>query len=126
MVIITVCLPNNLKLEKMHNDNCPECQKEREQFFDSFESDIPYIQIKTTKDVVVRKFAADTPSHLLKWHADEEDRIVTVFEKTDWKFQFDNELPIEFKPNRFINIPEGRIHRIIKGSGDLIVEIKML
>ena len=107
-------------------DNCPDCQKDREQFFDSFESDIPYIQIKTTKDVVVRKFASETPEHLLKWHADEEDRVITVFEKTDWKFQFDNELPIELKPNRLINIPEGRIHRIIKGSGDLIVEIKML
>ena len=45
---------------------------------------------------------------------------------TDWKFQFDNELPVELHPAREIHIPKGRIHRIIKGSGDLIVEIRML
>lgn len=107
-------------------DNCQDCQKERQQFYDSFESDVPYTQIETTKNTVVRKFPSDTPEHLLKWHADEEDRIITVFEKTDWKFQFDNELPVDLKPNRLISISKNRIHRLIKGTGDLIVEIKFI
>ena len=108
---------------------CNDCkcgQKKAEEFYDSFESDIPYIEISTTKNHVVRKFPADTPEHLLKWHEDEEDRVIKVYEKTDWKFQFDNELPIELKPNLLLPIPKGRIHRLIKGSGDLIVEIKKL
>ena len=107
-------------------DNCPDCQKEIEQFYDSFESDIPYIQIKETKDFIVRKFPSNTPEHLLKWHADEEDRIVTAAEETDWKFQFDNELPINIELDKDIHIKKGRIHRIIKGNGDLVVNIKKL
>lgn len=107
-------------------DNCPDCQKEREQFFDSFESDIPYITIPSNGPNVIRKFPADTPEHLLKWHEDEEDRIIRVNEMTDWKFQFDNELPVVLHPSREIHIPKGRIHRIIKGNGDLIIEIRML
>lgn len=107
-------------------DDCPDCQKEREQFYDSFESDIPYTTIPSKGPNVIRKFPADTAEHLLKWHEDEEDRIIRVNEMTDWKFQFDNELPVELHPAREIHIPKGCIHRIIKGSGDLIVEIRML
>ena len=107
-------------------NNCQDCQEERQQFYDSFESDIPYITLPSSGPNVVRKFPADTPEHLLKWHEDEEDRILYVKEMTDWKFQFDNELPQTLHPATTINIPKGKIHRIIKGTGDLVVEIRLL
>ena len=113
----------------MVNCKCNDCkcgQKKVEEFYDSFESDIPYTTISSNGPNVIRKFPADTAEHLLKWHEDEEDRIMYVSEMTDWKFQFDNELPVELHPAKEIHIPKGRIHRIIKGSGDLIVEIRML
>ena len=107
-------------------EKCKGCES-KEAFYDSFESDIPYTTIHSNGPNVIRKFPADTAEHLLKWHEDEEeDRIIRVNEMTDWKFQFDNELPVELHPAREIHIPKGRIHRIIKGSGDLIVEIRML
>jgi hypothetical protein len=39
--------------------------------------------------------------------------------ETDWKFQFDNELPISVKG--VIKIPKGEWHRLIKGTEDLEV-----
>jgi hypothetical protein len=57
----------------------------------------------------------------LKWHWDEEDRTVEVIGKTDWEFQFDNELPI--KMDKPIFIPKGAMHRVIKGTKDLQVKI---
>ena len=43
-------------------------------------------------------------------------------QKTDWQFQFDNELPISL--NKKIFIPKGVMHRIIKGIGDLQIKNK--
>jgi hypothetical protein len=41
--------------------------------------------------------------------------------KTDWMIQIDNELPKSIEENTFI--PKEVWHRLIKGSGDLIVKI---
>lgn len=84
----------------------------------------PYTEEKLERSVVIRTFSADTPEEELKWHWDEEDRIVEPVGETDWQFQFDNELPI--KIYREIRIPAGVIHRVIKGSGDLVVKIQKL
>jgi len=70
---------------------------------------------------VIRTFKHGTPDEMLKWHWDEEDRTVECLEETDWKFQFDNELPISL--NQTIFIPKGVMHRTIKGTGDLKVKI---
>lgn len=58
----------------------------------------------------------------LVWHRDKEDREVTTVGHTDWKIQFDNELPISL--NETVKIPKNTYHRLIKGSGDLKVKIK--
>jgi hypothetical protein len=63
----------------------------------------------------------NTEESELEWHWDEEDRLVTGINISDWKFQFDNELPITF--DQPIYIKAGRIHRVIKGTGSLIVKI---
>ena len=105
-------------------NKCKGCE-ERQRFIDSFESEKPYIEIMNLSHLKVRKFPADTEPHLLKWHHDEEDRLVMADHPTDWMFQFDNELPIPFPINDFIKIPKGRIHRLIKGSGDLVLSIEL-
>jgi hypothetical protein len=38
----------------------------------------------------------------------------------------DNELPVKIVKNKPIFIPEGHYHRIIKGTGDLVVKIKKI
>ena len=53
-----------------------------------------------------------------------ENRIITVLEGNGWKFQFDEELPIEMTDGLSISIFEGRIHRIIKGEGHLKIKLQ--
>jgi hypothetical protein len=60
----------------------------------------------------------------LKWHWDEQERIIEPLNQNDWLFQFDNGLPFPIKEK--INIPAGVIHRVIKGTTDLVIKIKMI
>lgn len=41
--------------------------------------------------------------------------------ETNWMIQFDNELPKKIQGE--ISIPKGIYHRVIKGSGDLEIEL---
>lgn len=74
----------------------------------------------------IRTFSSNVNENELKWHWDEEDRIVVCENDTDWLFQIDNELPVKIVKNKPIFIPEGQYHRIIKGTGDLVVKIKKI
>jgi hypothetical protein len=69
----------------------------------------------------IRGFCNETDETELKWHYDEQDRVIESVSQTDWLFQFDNELPISL--NQPIAIKKGIIHRLIKGSGDLQLKI---
>jgi hypothetical protein len=84
---------------------------------------LPFDEIKES-DKKIRIFKFDTISEDLKWHWDEEDRYVELIEESDWKFQFDDDLPIKF-PNRLI-IPSMMWHRVIKGQGDLKIAISRI
>lgn len=82
----------------------------------------PYTETQLEESVFVRTFSANTHWSEFKWHWDEEDRIVEPLNENDWRFQFDNQLPIKiYKP---IHIPAGEIHRVIPGTTDLVVKIK--
>lgn len=72
---------------------------------------------------ILREFAQDTDSHELVWHRDKKDRIVRVIEGKEWKFQFDNMLPIVLHEGQEIFIPKETFHRVIKGNGNLKIEI---
>jgi hypothetical protein len=74
----------------------------------------------------IRTFSSDLKETELKWHFDEEDRVVVCEHYTDWLFQMDNELPVKIVKNKPIFIPEGEYHRILKGTGDLVVKVKKL
>ena len=78
---------------------------------------------KQQEDYYIRTFSSVLNETELKWHFDEEDRIVICEHDTDWMFQMDDELPIQIKKNTPIFIHEGTYHRIIKGTGDLILKI---
>ena len=79
---------------------------------------------ENTNGYKIRTFDKDVPGKELIWHRDQRDRMVEVLGGDGWKFQFDNELPIKLKANHPIHIDKDRIHRLIKGSGDLILHIK--
>ena len=81
----------------------------------------PYTEEK--KDgYIIREFSQDTPSFELVWHRDKEDRIVQALHNTDWKFQLDNDIPRRLTEKELF-IPKETYHRLIKGTGDLVVKI---
>jgi hypothetical protein len=71
-----------------------------------------------------RIFSENTNNSELVWHRDKEDRIVESVGHTDWMIQIDNELPKPLTERTFI--PKEKYHRVIKGSGDLVVRVKKL
>jgi hypothetical protein len=73
---------------------------------------------------LIREFSADVNSEELVWHRDRENREVTIQEGTGWQIQIDNNLPIFMIPGNTYKIPKNTYHRIIKGRGSLVVEIK--
>jgi len=88
---------------------------------------IPYKETQISSgsvETVVRKFKSDLNSDELKWHWDEEDRIIHRVHETDWMVQLDNELPHHLEP--ITKIPKGVWHRLIKGSGDLELIIEKI
>jgi quercetin dioxygenase-like cupin family protein len=59
----------------------------------------------------------------LIWHMDDEDRNIEVLEGKGWKFQRDDELPLELTEGIRIFIPRHQVHRVIKGETDLKIQI---
>ena len=86
--------------------------------------DFPFEEEQIDQSNFIRTFPADVDEMDLIWHADKENRIITVLEGNGWKFQFDEELPIEMTDGLNISIFEGRIHRVIKGEGPLKIKLQ--
>ena len=85
--------------------------------------DFPFTEEKIGENTFIRTFSADVDEMDLIWHADKENRVVEVLEGNNWKFQFDEELPIKMTKGLNISICKGRIHRIIKGKGPLKIKL---
>ena len=81
----------------------------------------PYRDIKVTDKYIIREFNENIDPIELMWHRDNEDRIVEIIGKTDWKIQLDNQLPTSM--NESISIPKHMYHRLIKGTGNLKLKI---
>ena len=86
--------------------------------------DFPFEEEKIDEYNFIRTFPADVDEMDLIWHADKENRIITVLEGNGWKFQFDEELPIEMTKGLSISIFEGRLHRVIKGNVPLKIKLQ--
>lgn len=71
-----------------------------------------------------RTFLPDVDDEELKWHQDLNDRKVTVIEDGGWSFQMEDDLPNKLSSAEQFYIPKFVWHRVIKGKGNLIVEIE--
>lgn len=85
--------------------------------------DLPFEKIKEGQDWQIREFKSDVETEDLKWHRDLEDRWIKSVGQSDWLIQLDNSLPISM--NEEVFIPAKSWHRLIKGSGNLNVQIKI-
>ena len=86
--------------------------------------DFPFEEKQIDQFNFIRTFSAGVDEMDLIWHADKENRIITVLEGNGWKFQFDEELPIKMTKGLSISILKGRLHRIIKGKGPLKINLQ--
>jgi quercetin dioxygenase-like cupin family protein len=82
----------------------------------------PYTQ-SYDNGLIIRRFDEEVDSSELVWHRDKHTREVTVLEGTDWQLQLDNKIPVELERGKIYVIPEMEYHRLIKGTGKLVVKI---
>jgi len=85
---------------------------------------LPFQETKLGNNVFIREFKQDTDSGEFMWHRDRESRIIEPINETDWLIQLDDELPKKIEGKVFI--PMGVYHRLIKGTGDLKVNLTKL
>ena len=83
----------------------------------------PFTEIKSDNHYI-RTFNSEVDTDELKWHWDEEDRVIESIEETNWMFQFDNKLPQRIEGKIFIQ--KGEWHRLIKGDKDLKLKLYKL
>jgi len=81
-----------------------------------------YKEREISNNIFVREFPSFTNPNQLKWHMDDEDRIITCQIPTNWQIQLENQLPVPL--NMPIFIERHQWHRLIKGEGPLILKIK--
>ena len=81
----------------------------------------PYKDLEVTDFYIIREFSENIDPIELLWHRDNEDRIVEIQGKTNWKFQLEDNLPTSI--NEPIFIPRGMYHRVIKGTNNLKLKI---
>lgn len=87
----------------------------------------PYKEIAVSMEdpnTVLRTFTGSLDEEDLKWHWDEEDRVIHPIHETDWMFQFDNTLPQRISTK--ISIKKGIWHRLIKGTGELQLVVEKI
>ena len=72
----------------------------------------------------IRTFSYDIDDAELIWHRDKKNRLVRVIKGSGWQFQYDNELPKPLDVGDSLYIEKDTYHRLIKGDGTLVLEIK--
>ena len=83
----------------------------------------PYRDVVEDK-YIIREFSGDVDESELIWHRDKRPRKVTILQGEGWKIQMDNSLPETLEEGREYHIPKMEYHRLIKGTGNLLIQIK--
>ena len=83
----------------------------------------PYTEV-LENDYIIREFSGDVNESELIWHRDKQTREVKVLQGDGWKIQMDNRLPEELEKGNNYYIPKMEYHRLIKGKGSLLLQIK--
>ena len=88
--------------------------------------EFPFKETHLQDNLYLREFEENVDIDDLEWHRDREDRIVEIIGTTDWQLQMDNQLPEPLIEGREYLIPKGVYHRVIKGSGELKIQIEFI
>ena len=79
---------------------------------------------KKNNGLLIREFSKDVDSDELVWHRDKADRYVKVRSGNGWELQMENCLPQSMIPGKTYFIPRRTYHRVLKGTSNLVVEIR--
>lgn len=82
----------------------------------------PYKEHKKGNEII-REFSTNVNSMELVWHRDAKDRIIEILDGEGWKFQLDNQLPVELKKGDKFQIQKEVYHRIQRGTTNLKIKI---
>ena len=85
---------------------------------------LPFKEFKENSKLI-RVFEENIDAEELIWHRDREDRLIKVIEANGWGYQLDNQLPLPLENGQELFIPRMMYHRVIKGAGPLVVEVRM-
>ena len=80
-----------------------------------------YSETEVATNLYRRHFPSFTYPEQLKWHMDDEDRLIKSPTLTNWKIQLEDQLPVSL--NEPIFIKKHQWHRLIKGTGYLTLKI---
>jgi len=83
----------------------------------------PYKDLEKTDSYIIREFSQNIDPIELMWHRDDEDRTIEILGETDWAIQLDNSLPTSLNDRIFIK--RHQWHRVIKGTGNLLLKIHL-
>ena len=81
----------------------------------------PYTEFKDGDNEVTRLFHSKVDPEKLKWHMDDEDRIIQALHKNNWQFQLEDQLPVSLDKPIFIK--RHQWHRLIKGDDSLMIKV---
>ena len=81
----------------------------------------PYTDIIEADGTTSRLFSALVKPEDLKWHMDDEDRIIQALHKNNWQFQLEDQLPVSLDSPIFIK--RHQWHRLIKGDDSLMIKV---
>ena len=82
----------------------------------------PYFDTRLD-NTIYRRFEGKVLKEDLVWHRDQNDRQIIVKESHGWQLQLDDELPQDLVEGETYFIKAEQYHRLIKGQGDLVIEI---
>jgi hypothetical protein len=83
----------------------------------------PYRQRTLRDGTILREFRSEAHPDELVWHQDRARRSVRVVESGGWKLQLEEGLPFPLVEGNTYEIPSRSWHRVIRGPGDLKIEI---
>jgi hypothetical protein len=84
----------------------------------------PYTDIEVTDKYIIREFNENIDPIELLWHRDLNSRKITILEGEGWKFQKEDELPLDLKKGDIIFISAKEWHRIFIGNTTLKIKIE--
>ena len=83
----------------------------------------PYHDESIIPSKFLRTFQENVDIDDLVWHQDHHDRTITILSGSNWKLQYDNSMPILLELGKKYYIPKNEYHRLIRGNGNLLIQI---